>query len=415
MRKRAALVRALSAACCACLAAGVLDAAELRSAETRPPAPAVQPAAQQAAQPAAPAGVRFARAAGRRAWSFPRDHGQHPRYRLEWWYYTGIVRTREGRAFGYQATFFRQGLRPGAAAGASAWRTGSLYLAHLAVSDIERNGYRYATRAGRDSLALSGAAEDRHRVWLNDWRVEPLEGAGQAIRIEARDQSIGIALTLDPATPPVLHGDRGLDQKGAQPGQASWYYSLPRMRTSGEIFVGADHWSVTGTSWMDHEFGTSQLGEDQVGWDWFSVRLDSGLDLMVYRLRTRSGNASPSSGGTLVAASGRATRVRLVDRSDGHAGPTEVFATATAEGVWISPATKAHYPLFWTIRIPSVALTLTIKPAMNDQEIPPGAGLPFGYWEGAIWVRGSQAGKPVQGEGYLELTGYSGDLNQSFR
>ncbi len=407
MRKGAILVGALVAACCACLTAGTLDAAELPGAEAGQPAPA--------ARPPAPAGVQFARAQCRRAWSFPRDHGQHPRYRLEWWYYTGIVRTRAGRVFGYQATFFRQGLRPGPAAGSSAWRTRSLYLAHLAVSDIDGKGFRYATRTGRDSLALSGAARDRHRVWLNDWRVEPLKGAEEAIRIEARDPSIGIVLRLDPATRPVLHGDGGLDQKGAEPGQASWYYSLPRMRTSGEIFVGADHWSVTGTSWMDHEFGTSQLGADQVGWDWFSVRLDSGLDLMVYRLRTRSGHASPRSGGTFVAASGRATRIRLVNRSDERTGPGEVAATATADRVWISPLTKARYPLYWTIRIPKIALTLTLEPALSDQEIPPGTGLPFGYWEGAIWIRGTQAGKPVQGEGYLELTGYAGDLNQSFR
>jgi len=359
--------------------------------------------------------VPFERAQGTRAWSFPRDHGQHPRFRLEWWYYTGIVRTQEGRAFGYHVTFFRQGLHPGALHGASAWRTRSVYLAHLALSDLERGTFRYAVRSGRDSLALSGAAPDRHHVWLNGWSVEPVNGDPLAFRLAAQDQAIGLSLILVPSRPPVLHGRLGLDRKGAATGQASWYYSLPRLETAGELRLGAERWKVSGTSWMDHEFGTSQLAADQVGWDWMSLRLDNGMDLMLYRLRKRDGSASPTSGGTLSDAAGPPTRIRLTDHPDEKPQAGEVLATAVPTETWISPKSGARYPLSWALSLPQAGLTLTIRPAALDQEIPAGAGLPFGYWEGAVWVQGHQAGRPLQGEGYLELTGYAGELNSSFR
>ncbi len=404
--------------------------------------------------PRAPAGqpVPFERAEGRRAWSFPRDHGQHPRFRLEWWYYTGIVRTPQGRAFGYQVTFFRQGLHAGSVPGASAWRTGSVYLAHLALSDLERGTFTYSARTGRDSLGMSGAAPDRLHVWLNGWSVAPVDdsasGTSGAFRLAAQDPALGLSLTLVPERPPLLHGSGGLDRKGSAPGEASWYYSLPRLQTAGVIRLGAESWQVSGTSWMDHEFGTGQLAADQIGWDWLSLRLDNGMDLMLYRLRTRNGGASPTSGGTLREAAGRVWHVRLTERPDvrplerpperlterqdehlperlaerpierPRAG--EVLATAVPTETWTSPKSGARYPLFWSVSLPQAGLTLTVRPAALDQELAPGAGLPFGYWEGAVWargewVRGGRAGRPLKGEGYLELTGYAGDLGSSFR
>jgi predicted secreted hydrolase len=362
--------------------------------------------------------VPFERAEGRRTWSFPRDHGQHPRYRLEWWYYTGIVRTGSGRAFGYQATFFRQGVNPAPDRRGSAWRVGSLYLAHLAVSDIERGRFSHAAQTGRDSLGISGAARDRQQVWLNGWRADPLAGNRDGVRLNAQNEDLGIALELAAERPPVLHGNGGLDRKGVAPGQASWYYSLTRLRTKGTLRVGTESWEVAGTSWMDHEFGTSQLGADEVGWDWFALRLDSGADLMLYRLRTAAGGVSPTSGGTLVEADGRITRLRLAadaGRAAEAAQGAEGTASAAPRRYWTSAATQAKYPLGWTLRVPRLGLELDVEPASEAQELVPGAGLPFGYWEGAVWVRGHQAGRPVRGEGYLELTGYAGDLRGSFR
>jgi predicted secreted hydrolase len=384
-------------------------------------AEAAQPAELPAAQPLVlPAPDPFERAAGRRTWSFPQDHGQHPRYRLEWWYYTGIVRTAEGRAFGYQATFFRQGLNPAPDRRGSAWRVGSLYLAHLAVSDLARGRFVHAVQAGRDSLDLSGAAPDRQQVWLNGWRADPLAGNRDGVRLRAQNETLGIALELAAARPPVLHGSGGLDRKGAGPGQASWYYSLTRLQTKGTLRVGGESWEVAGTSWMDHEFGTSQLGADQVGWDWFALRLDSGADLMLYRLRTADGHASATSGGTLLEADGRVIRLRLADAAPSPAGTdgtdvTDVTASAEPKQHWTSPATRAKYPVGWSLRVPRLGLELTLEPAMEAQELLPGAGLPFGYWEGAVWVHGQRGGQPVRGEGYLELTGYAGDVRGAFR
>lgn len=370
-----------------------------------------------AGKPAALAGAAatFERAQGRRVWSFPRDHGQHPRFRLEWWYYTGIVRTSQGRAFGYQVTFFRQGLHSGPVQGASAWRTGSVYLAHLALRDLEGGKFLYAARTGRDSLGMSGAASDRQHVWLKDWSVAPAGGDPLSIRIAAQDPALGLNLALTPLTPPVLHGSAGLDRKGSAPGQASWYYSLPRLKTTGEIRLGEERWKVNGTTWMDHEFGSGQLAVDQVGWDWLSLRLDNGMDMMLYRLRTRDGGVSPTSGGTLSDAAGRPIHIRLSVKSDDKQPAGEILAMATPTETWISPKSGARYPLYWSVTLPQAGLTLTVRPAAPNQEILPGAGLPFGYWEGAVWAQGDQSGKPIRGEGYLELTGYAGDLGPSFR
>jgi predicted secreted hydrolase len=371
----------------------------------------VVPASDAGERAVAPAAEHtFARAEGRRAWSFPWDHGAHPAYRLEWWYYTGVVRTAAGRSFGYQVTFFRQGLAPRPDRSGSAWRTGSLYLAHAAISDLDGGRYVYVSRTGRDSLGLSGAADDRERVWLGAWRVEP---SAKGTHLEIADATLGVSVTLGAGGTPVLNGERGLDRKGSAPGQASWYASLPRRSTTGTLRIGTESWPVAGTTWMDHEFGTSQLGSDQVGWDWFGLRLDSGDALMLYRLRGADGRATAASGGTFIHRDGRTEHVRLVD-DDARAADRSA-ATATPQRTWTSPASHVAYPLAWRVRVPSAALDIAVEPALDNQELAAGAGLPFGYWEGVVRVKGSQGGRAVSGDGYLELTGYSGDIRGSFR
>jgi predicted secreted hydrolase len=345
----------------------------------------------------------FQRAEGARVWRFPADHGQHAGYRLEWWYYTGILRTADGRAFGYQVTFFRQSVTAAPPGQESAWRVHSLYLGHAALSDVQARAFHQAGRVGRDSLGLSGAAADRLQVWLGPWRADPVPGDPHGALLTADAGGFALRLTLRAEKAPVLHGEGGLDRKGAAPGQASWYYSLPRLRTEGTLELEGRTHAVTGESWMDHEFGTNQLGPEQAGWDWISLRLDDGSDLMLYRLRLRNGGSDPASHGTLVDPHGRAQAVRLS------------AATLAPRRSWESPVTKGRYPVAWQVDLPEQALSLEIEPAFDAQELHPGRGVPFGYWEGAISARGTHGGRAVRGEGYLELTGYAGSLTGFFR
>jgi predicted secreted hydrolase len=381
MRRTALLLLALPAALLANAGAGAASGAE-RGAVLAPPV--------------------FQRAEGTRAWRFPADHGQHPGYRLEWWYYTGILRTAQGRAFGYQVTFFRQGLTPEPPRRESAWRVHSLYLGHAALSDVQARAFHQAGRVGRDSLGLSGAAAHRLQVWLGPWRADPVPGDPHGAQLTADAGGFALRLLLRAEKAPVLHGEGGLDRKGAAPGQASWYYSLPRLRTEGTVVLDGRTQAVTGESWMDHEFGTRQLGPEEAGWDWISLRLGDGYDLMLYRLRQRDGGTGPASHGTLIDPQGRAQTVRLT------------AAALEPRRWWESPATWGRYPVAWRIDLPERALSLEIEPAFEAQEVRPGRGVPFGYWEGAVSARGTHGGHAVLGEGYLELTGYAGGLTRSF-
>ena len=351
--------------------------------------------------------AEFLRAQGSREWAFPRDHGQHPGYRLEWWYYTGNLATASGRRFGYQVTFFRLALPRPAEARTSAWAADSLYLAHAALSDVARAEFHSDGRAGRGSLGVSGAALDRHAVWLGPWRADALVDDPHGVTLTVPADGFTLMLTLRARKPPVLHGENGLDQKGPATGQASWYYSLTRLETMGTIEVPGERHKVSGTSWMDHEFGTSQLAADQAGWDWFAIRLDDGSDLMLYRLRGKDGSTGAHSGGSLIDPAGGVT-VLLSDLGDGAGYRLEPRRR------WRSPDSDGSYPVAWRIAVPQAALELETTAAFDAQELLPGRGVPFPYWEGAITVRGTRAGQPVSGEGYMELTGYTGNLTPFF-
>jgi predicted secreted hydrolase len=346
----------------------------------------------------------FERAEGRREWRFPRDHGQHPRFRLEWWYYTGLLRTRGGREFGFQVTFFRRGLNTGQKPGKSAWHVGSLYLAHAALSDIQARTLNQSARVGRDSLGMSGAAADRLHVWLSTWRASPAGDGPHDAQLTIDADAFSLRLRLTAEKPPVLHGEEGLDRKGPEAGQASWYYSIPRLSVWGTVTRGKEAWDVEGVAWMDHEFGTSQLGVDLAGWDWFSVRLSNGYDLMLYRLRHKNGSTDAASHGTLVTPDGRGIPLRI--------SPATVLEPVR---FWKSPHTGARYPVAWHISLPEHGLMLEIAPRFDAQELRLEHGMPIAYWEGAISAQGMQGQSPVRGEGYLELTGYTGTLTEAFR
>lgn len=340
-------------------------------------------------------------------YSFPRDHASHPDYKIEWWYYTGNVKATDGRRFGYQVTFFRVGVDP-APANPSKWAIRDLFMTHLAISDPTGRRYRYAEKLSRGGPGLAGAAADEYRVWNDDWTAtldggrEPGVGSriGSRHLLKAASPQAAIDLALEEGKGPVIHGLGGLSQKGAQAGNASHYYSLTRMPTRGSITVDGERFEVIGDSWMDHEFGTSFLEPGQRGWDWLSMQLSDGRELMLYQLRRDDGSRDPRSSGTLV-------------ETDGKTKHLDVNAfTLTPGRATFKSKNGAAYPTEWAISMPSEKLELTVTTPLNDQELALERSTGVAYWEGAIDVSGSSRGKAVTGAGYLEMTGYFGSLGR---
>jgi len=327
-----------------------------------------------------------------RVLSFPKDHAAHPTFQTEWWYYTGHLRTDDGEEYGYQLTFFRRRVDDGSLlAGPSQWTRQQLYLAHFSIADQQRRRHVFAEKINRPSLGVAGAEEGRYRVWNDDWHAELL---GPYHHVRASMEEFALELILLPEKGPVLHGDAGLRQKGPEKGNASHYYSLTRIKTDGLLHVRGEAKTVTGISWMDHEFGSSQLGAATVGWDWFSVQLDNRLELMVYQLRDEDGRIEPHSSGTVVYQDGRTVPLRQ-----------EMFEVV-AQGQWISPRSGAVYPHGWEIRVPQVGLQLRLTPTFADQELDTKSTTRVVYWEGSVRVEGIHNGQPVRGVGYVELVGY---------
>jgi len=325
--------------------------------------------------------------------SLPRDHAAHPEHKIEWWYYTGNLATREGRRLGFQLTFFRFGVDP-APTNPSRWAVRDLYMAHLAVSDLTGQRHRFADRLTRAGPGLAGAATDRYRVWNEDWLAATDSSGRHALR--AHDRGLGIDLVLEPGKPWVGHGANGFSQKGAAVGNASHYYSLTRMPARGTVTIDGERFDVEGFGWMDHEFGSSFLEPGQVGWDWFSIQLDDGTDVMLYGMRRDDGSRDPHSSGTLVDAWGRPTRLGSRD-----------FTLSPGE-TWRSVASGASYPVAWRVEVPGQRLVLDVRTPLPAQELRTERSTRVTYWEGAIEVTGTRAGRPVRGRGYLEMTGYTG-------
>lgn len=345
----------------------------------------------------------YARALEPVIFDFPRDHGPHPDFRNEWWYFTGNLHDDEGGRYGYQLTVFRSALAPVGTERASAWATRQVYMAHLAVGDERSGTFQARDRFARGAAGLAGAAGDPLRVWLEDWEIAGLAPAGPGergvlpggsvqlppVRLRAGEGEIAIDLILEADRPMVLNGAAGLSQKGPSPGNASYYYSAPRLGTRGTVTSGGRRVEVVGTSWLDREWSTSALEGAQVGWDWFALHLSDGRDLMIYLLRQRDGTVSPQSAGTLIGADGTAEHLDL----DG----IEIDVLDR----WRSPA-GVTYPSRWALRIPSAAIVLEIVPMLADQEL----DVAFRYWEGAVFGDGESEGEPVEVEGFVELTGY---------
>lgn len=332
----------------------------------------------------------YARAFEPRAFSFPADHGPHPTFKTEWWYYTGNLHTADGRRFGFQLTFFRSALSAEPVKRASAWAAHQVFMAHFALSDIASQRFYAFERFTRAAQNLAGARGQPFRVWLEDWSAEATDDDALPMRLSAAQDGIAIDLTLHSAKPPVLQGDRGLSQKGPEPGNASYYYSLTRMPTRGTLQIGEQRFDVQGLSWMDREWSTSALSRDQVGWDWFALQLDDGREIMFYQLRQRDGGADPLSKGSLVQADGTA---RLLTRDECL---IEVLEH------WQSPRSRVRYPSRWRIQIPTEQIELEVIPHIADQEL----DVSIRYWEGAVRIQGTTRRQPLTGHGYVELTGY---------
>jgi len=340
----------------------------------------------------------FARAAPGTLLAFPDDFGPHDDYLTEWWYYTGNLDAEDGSRFGYQLTFFRRALAsPGEMIErSSSWSTEQVYLAHFALSDIDRKDFHAFERFSRGAADLAGAQADPFQVWLYDWSVEQTtEGV---YRLQASQDGIRIDLELKDLKGPVLQGEQGYSQKGPDPGNASYYYSQTRLESSGRVEVRGAEYLVKGLSWMDHEFSTSALTSEQVGWDWFSFQLDEGSDLMLFQIRQVDGSIDPFSSGTLVAPDGSTMGISRDE--------FEINAT----GSWKSPHSGAVYPAGWEVRVPAVDLVLVVTPLQADQEL----NLTYTYWEGAVSIEGTYQGQAVNGKGYIEMTGYAGSFAGEF-
>lgn len=332
------------------------------------------------------------------AWQFPRDFGAHPDYLTEWWYYTGNLTDAAGRRFGYQFTIFRRAISPAGAASASEWRANQLYMAHFAVTDVAGERFFHEERFSRAGAGLAGAESDPlYHVWLESWQVIALDDAATRTRLTAATDQVALDLALEQIKPPALHGDRGLSAKSADPGNASHYYSLTRLLTTGTLTIGDETFAVSGATWKDHEFSTSALAENARGWDWFGLQFDDGRELMIGQIRLTDAGRDPYFGGLLVNADGSTLYL-----------PAETF-TLEATATWTSPHTGAVYPAGWRVTVSppgGAPFAFTVTPQVADQELHGGG---IAYWEGTARVAGD-----VSGYGYVELTGYADSMTGRF-
>ena len=325
-------------------------------------------------------------------YEFPRDHFDHDNYQTEWWYTTGNLVTTDGHHFGFELTFFRQGADRDPEK-TQAWDLQNIYLAHLALSDLDGGTFYHGERTNRAGPGLAGADAKSKRIWNGNWEIR--WNGDAEILLAATGDRFAISFSLRPEKPPVIHGENGVSQKAAGAGHASHYISLTRLRTSGTIALEGRSVSVRGTSWMDHEFFTNQLGATQIGWNWFSIQLEDNTECMLYQFRHQGGSLDPYSSGTYVDSQGKTLHLKAAD-----------FRLNSTGESWRSPATSAQYPVAWTIEIPKLGLKLAAATRLKSQELAGDGRLAPNYWEGAIEIQGTRDGKPIEGVGYLEMTGY---------
>ena len=351
-------------------------------------------------------------------YDFPRDHEVHPDFKTEWWYFTGTLRTGSGKEYGYELTFFRQGLLPPPAqksrlelpSGArSRFVQNDFKFAHFAISDLTGRRFYFTQKISRGAFGDAGFGhpfdndgttrepEMQRLAWIDDWQLTPQDDGRWKITASALlPTAMSIDLEVAPVKARVIEGVDGVSQKAAGIGNASCYYSLTRLKTRGTLTLADERTQpVEGESWFDHEWASNQLAPDQVGWDWFCFQFDDQTEVMLYAMRRRDGSVDPVSGGTWVAADGSVEHLKSGD-----------FVLRPKRS-WHSRQTGATYPLEWEVTIPSHRVAVTVKAKLDEQEL---VLPPISYWEGAIGIEGRGCGRAVAGHGYMELTGYAGAL-----
>jgi predicted secreted hydrolase len=325
-------------------------------------------------------------------YEFPRDYFNHPDYQTEWWYTTGNLTASDGHHYGFELTFFRQGVDrdPGKQ---ETWDIQDLYLAHLALSDLDGGKFYHSERTNRAGPGLAGIDEKQKRIWNGNWEIQ---WNGEEEILKVADEKFSLSFSLRSEKPPVIHGVNGVSQKAAGVGRASHYISFTRLLTSGTIEMAGRSISVRGTSWMDHEFFTYSMDAEQVGWDWLSLQFEDDTELMLYQFRRKDGVSDPYSSGTYVDSGGKPVHLTAAD-----------FRLVPTGETWTSDVTGAKYPVSWNVEIPKLGLKLAVTTGLKSQELAGGSKIAPSYWEGAIAIEGTRRDTSVRGVGYLEMTGYA--------
>jgi predicted secreted hydrolase len=308
----------------------------------------------------------------------------HPEFQTEWWYYTGNLQSADGHRYGYELTFFRQA-NADAPKSKSVWNPDELYLAHLALSDIDGQKFEHSERLNRAGPGLAGPS------WNGNWHVQDQE-------LQAVASDFTLKLKLQALKPSVINGVDGVSRKGPAKNEFSHYGSFTRIRSGGKLSRDGKSIELTGLSWMDHEYFNDSDDPTLRGWDWFAIQLENNEELMLYRLRLKSGEVSPYSSGTFIDAQGQARHLTAQD-----------FKLTPGDN-WNSPASKATYPIAWSIEIQSLDIKLAANTRLKQQEIYTPNSVSPGYWEGAVEYTGTEHGKLIKGRGYLEMTGYLAPL-----
>ncbi len=325
-------------------------------------------------------------------YEFPRDHFSHPDFKTEWWYFTGNLTSRDGREFGYQLTFFRQGIKRGGD-DHTRFSVNDIKLAHFAVTDLSHRKFYFAQKVSRGAFGEAGFSNGNRIAWIDDWTLD-LSEDGKFV-IKATDRDFALYLQLVARKAPVLHGENGVSQKSEGEGRASHYYSFTRLEAEGTITLGGSPIAVKGWSWFDQEWATNQLTENQTGWDWLSLQFDDNTELMLFQIRLKDGGRDPFSHGTWIDTEGNVTPVKNAD--------FELVPGRT----WRSRSTGGKYPVSWTLRIPKLALEVDVTAALDAQEL---VLNPIAYWEGSVRAKGKRNSRAATAHGYLEMTGYGSGI-----
>jgi predicted secreted hydrolase len=318
--------------------------------------------------------------------TLPHDFGAHPAFKTEWWYATGWLKTDDGKALGYQVTFFRSatGIDP---ANPSAFAPTQIIIGHAAISDVAEGKLLHEQKSARAGFGLAYAKVGNTDLKLDDWRMQRATDGSYAITLATRQFSL--ALRLTPTQPVLLQGEGGYSRKGVQQQQASYYYSEPQLQTNGTLTrSGGVPQIVTGTTWLDHEWSSQTLAADAAGWDWIGANLFDGSALMAFQIRSKSG-AKIWAHATLRDASGKMMQY----------APQDV--NFTAQRHWSSPRTGVRYPIATSVRTGKTIWQVT--PLQDDQELDARSSTGAMYWEGAVRIE--KDGVPA-GNAYLEMTGY---------